>query len=109
MDRIGQPHHHIRSEYPQSGTPVHLPYHQQHSTQSFQATHLSTPPPPPPPPTQPNVQWSKLLINGVPTYASEDRGPLSPEECHEALHALNPSYATLLVTRKPSWVRTPSS
>jgi len=63
----------------------------------------------PPPPTRPNVRWSKLLINGVPTYASEDRGPLSPEECHEALHALNPSYATLLVTRKPSWVRTPSS
>jgi len=56
----------------------------------------------PPPPTRPNVRWSKILINGVPTYASEDRGPLSPEECHEVLHALNPSYATLLMTHKPS-------
>jgi len=56
-----------------------------------------------------NVKWSKILINGVPTGAGEDRGPHTPGQCHEALLAENPTYATLNVTQKPSWVRTPSS
>ena len=56
-----------------------------------------------------NVKWSKILINGVPTGASEDRAPHTPEQCHEALMAENPTYATLNVTQKPSWVRPPSS
>ena len=58
---------------------------------------------------QPNVKWSKLLINSVPTSASESRPPSSPEDCHQVLAATNPSYASLTVTWKPSWVCTPSS
>ena len=56
----------------------------------------------PPPQTRANICWSKLLINGVPTRASKDQSPHSPEKCHQALIAANPSYATLLVMQKPS-------
>ena len=60
-----------------------------------------------------NVKWSKILINGVPTNAStgegQSIGPASPDTCHSALAAINPSYATLTITQKPSWVRPPSS
>ncbi|KAH9954480.1 hypothetical protein BC827DRAFT_1272622 [Russula dissimulans] len=63
----------------------------------------------PTPPVRPNVRWSKVLIHGVPTNASGSQGPSSPNECHEALLATNPSYSSLLITRKPSWVRAPSS
>ncbi|KAH9953514.1 hypothetical protein BC827DRAFT_1273394 [Russula dissimulans] len=63
----------------------------------------------PSPPVRPNVRWSKLLIHGVPTNASESQGPSNPDECHEALLATNPSYSSLLITRKPSWVCSPSS
>ena len=64
---------------------------------------------PPPPPTQANVKWSKLLINGLPTGVSNTRDPFTPEECHQSLAANNPSYASLSVTQKPSWVCLPSS
>ena len=61
--------------------------------------------------TQPraNTKWSKITINGVPTGASHTRTPYTPEECHAALAAINPTYATLQITQKPSWVRPPSS
>jgi hypothetical protein len=62
----------------------------------------------PHPPTRPNVKWSKILINGIPTGVQVPRDQaFSPEECHEALVNENPIYATLLVTQKPSWVRPP--
>jgi hypothetical protein len=64
----------------------------------------------PPPPTRPNVKWSKLLINSVSTGVQEDRNQAySSEECQDALVLENPSYASLLVTQKPSWVCPPSS
>jgi hypothetical protein len=56
-----------------------------------------------------NVKWSKILINGVPTGASKDREPYSPDECHAALTAINPAYAHLTIMHKPSWVRPPTS
>jgi len=61
--------------------------------------------------TQPraNTKWSKITINGVPTGASPTRTPYTPEECHAALTAINPTYASLQITQKPSWVRPPSS
>ena len=61
------------------------------------------------PQPRPNTKWSKITINGVPTGASTDRSPLSPDECHTALAASNPSYASLSITQKPSWVRPPNS
>ena len=65
----------------------------------------STPLPPP----RANVKWSKIIINGVPTGASPTRGPYTPSECHAALTAINPSYASLTITQQPSWVQPPSS
>jgi len=62
-----------------------------------------------PPQPRPNTKWSKILINGVPTGTSNERSPLTPDECHAALAASNPSYATLSIMQKPSWVRPPSS
>ena len=56
-----------------------------------------------------NVKWSKILINGVPTGVSKDRAPYSLDKCHTALAAMNPSYSTLTIMQKPSWVRPPSS
>ena len=63
------------------------------------------------PHTQPraNIKWSKITINGVPTGASHTRTPYTPEECHTALAAINPTYASLQITQKPSWVRPPAS
>ena len=55
-----------------------------------------------------NVKWSKILINGVPTRVLKDRVPYSPDECHAALTAMNPSYSTLTIMQKPSWVCPPS-
>ncbi|KAH9969495.1 hypothetical protein BC827DRAFT_1160239, partial [Russula dissimulans] len=63
----------------------------------------------PSPPVRPNVRWSKLLIHGVPTNVSKSWGPSNPDECHEVLLATNPSYSSLLIMRKPSWVCSPSS
>ena len=61
--------------------------------------------------TQPraNIKWSKITINGVPTGASPTRTPYTPEECHAALKAINPTYASLQIMQKPSWLRPPSS
>jgi hypothetical protein len=56
-----------------------------------------------------NVKWSKILINGVPTGATKEREPYSPDECHTALAAINPAYAQLTITQKPSWVCHPTS
>jgi hypothetical protein len=56
-----------------------------------------------------NVKWSKLLINSVPTGTSKDREPYSPDECHAALAAINPTYAHLTIMQKPSWVHPPTS
>jgi len=56
-----------------------------------------------------NTKWSKISLNGIPTGASNARGPFTPEECHAALCATNPSYASLTVTQLPSWVRSPTS
>jgi hypothetical protein len=40
---------------------------------------------------------------------SNQRAAYDPAECHEALTTINPSYAHLTVTQRPSWVRPPSS
>jgi hypothetical protein len=62
-----------------------------------------------PPQIRPNIRWSKLLINRVPTGKSPDHEAFTPEECHRALLTENPSYASLSITQRPSWVRSPSS
>jgi hypothetical protein len=59
------------------------------------------------PPARANVKWSKVLINSIPVGTREQ--PHTPEECHRSLVAHNPSYATLKVTQKPSWIRPPST
>ena len=58
-----------------------------------------------------NGGWiiTKLLVNGVPMGALKSRAPFSPDACHNALAANNPSYASLSITQKPSWVQPPSS
>ena len=66
-------------------------------------------PPPHPITIWANVKWSKLLINSVPVGINETRGPWTLEECHRSLVAHNPSYASLTITQKPSWIRPPSS
>ena len=56
--------------------------------------------------TRPNVKWSKISMNGVPTgQTTDDQNPRTSEECHDALLAENPVYAALTVTQKPSWIR----
>jgi hypothetical protein len=69
----------------------------------------STSSPTNPPKVRPNIKWSKLLINRVPTGTSPSREAYTPEECHEALLAENPTYASLTITQLPSWVRPPAS
>ncbi|KAH9031493.1 hypothetical protein EDB85DRAFT_2146044 [Lactarius pseudohatsudake] len=56
-----------------------------------------------------NVSWSKVLVNNVPTGVSSNRGPWTPDECHEALTADNPRYARLNIMQKPSWVKHPDA
>ncbi|KAI9450683.1 hypothetical protein BJY52DRAFT_1227092 [Lactarius psammicola] len=58
---------------------------------------------------RPNVKWSKILINSVPTGVSGFKSAKSPNECHAALIADNPAYAALHITQRPSWVRDPNS
>ena len=58
--------------------------------------------------SRPNVKWSKLLINSVPTGVTASAPAHSHEECHQALLRDNPSYRRLRVTQLPSWVRKPS-
>ncbi|KAF8259482.1 hypothetical protein EI94DRAFT_1707072 [Lactarius quietus] len=62
-----------------------------------------------PPTIRPNVKWSKLLINNVPTGVTAEDKAKTPDECHAALVSDNPTYASLNITQKPSWVRNPSS
>ncbi|KAF8261100.1 hypothetical protein EI94DRAFT_1810805 [Lactarius quietus] len=62
-----------------------------------------------PPTIRPNVKWSKLLINNVPTGVTTEDGAKTPDECHAALVLDNPAYASLIITQKPSWVRDPNS
>jgi len=61
------------------------------------------------PPPRANVKWSKIALNGVPTSMSSTWDPYTPDKCHSALAAINPSYASLTITQKPSWVLPPSS
>jgi hypothetical protein len=42
------------------------------------------------PQTWANVEWSKILINGLPTGVNNSRGAYTPEECHTALALENP-------------------
>ena len=56
-----------------------------------------------------NVRWSRLLLNRVPTGTTDESEAHDPNTCHESLLAENPSYATLTITQRPSWVKTPSS
>jgi hypothetical protein len=56
-----------------------------------------------------NVRWSRILLNHVPTGATSNAEVASPNQCHESLLADNPSYATLTITQRPSWVKDPSS
>jgi len=65
-------------------------------------------PKPTPLASHPNIKWSKLLINSVPTSATEISLALTCEECHQALLHDNPSYCCLQITQLPSWVRKPS-
>jgi hypothetical protein len=56
------------------------------------------------PHTRANIRWSKITINGVPTGMSNTWAPYTPEECHKALAATNPIYASLSIMQLPSWV-----
>ncbi|KAH9009321.1 hypothetical protein EDB84DRAFT_1571292 [Lactarius hengduanensis] len=77
----------------------------QHFSESFPASHVILPPLS----VRPNVKWSKILINSVPTGVSPSASAYSPDECHAALVENNPTYSSLNVTQRPSWVRNPSS
>ncbi|KAF8496117.1 hypothetical protein F5888DRAFT_1907381 [Russula emetica] len=70
---------------------------------------LSDSAPSTPPPVRPNVKWSKLTLNNIPTGKTTTQGAHTPEDCHQTLLTENPSYASLIITQKPSWVRDPSS
>ncbi|KAI9441604.1 hypothetical protein H4582DRAFT_1933719, partial [Lactarius indigo] len=55
-----------------------------------------------------SVTWSMVLINNVPTGVTNNRGPWTPDECHEALVVDNPGYAALNITQRPRWVKPPT-
>ena len=65
-------------------------------------------PEPTPLASHPNVKWSKLLINSVPTGATDISPALTHEECHQALLRDNLSYRHLRIMQLPSWVKKPS-
>ena len=65
-------------------------------------------PEPSPLASRPNVKWSKLLINSVPTGVTDISPAHSREDCHQALLRDNPSYRCLRITQLPSWVKKPS-
>lgn len=60
-------------------------------------------------PIRANVKWSRILLNRVPTGATDLTEAHSPDSCHSALAAENPSYASLTITQRPSWVKQPDS
>ncbi|KAI9429164.1 hypothetical protein H4582DRAFT_2032971 [Lactarius indigo] len=55
-----------------------------------------------------SVTWSMVLINNVPTGVTNNRGPWTPDECHEALVVDNPGYAALNITHRPRWIKPPT-
>jgi len=59
--------------------------------------------------SRPNVRWSKIIINSVPTGVTTDTAAHTSVACHQALLFDNPSYRALKVTQLPSWVKPPSS
>jgi hypothetical protein len=73
------------------------------------ARNLKLPATSPPPTIRANTKWAKITINSAPTGKVATRGPFTLDECHAALAAANPYYATLLITQKPSWVHPPTS
>ncbi|KAI9431174.1 hypothetical protein H4582DRAFT_2063032 [Lactarius indigo] len=72
-----------------------IPTIQQHLAEH----HLDLCPTDPPLTIRPNVKWSKILINSVPTGVSPTSPAKSPDECHQALITENPSYASLSITQ----------
>ncbi|KAI9437112.1 hypothetical protein BJY52DRAFT_1421729 [Lactarius psammicola] len=78
--------------------------------QHFSKNYLDSQESPPPLSVRPNVKWSKILINSVPTGVSTlFPNAKNPDQCHAALVADNPTYASLNVTQRPSWVHNPNS
>jgi hypothetical protein len=61
------------------------------------------------PAARPNVKWSKISINGVPTSVSNMCSAYTFTENHDSLKLNNPAYAALLVTQRPGWVCPPTS
>ncbi|KAF8258785.1 hypothetical protein EI94DRAFT_1707676 [Lactarius quietus] len=51
----------------------------------------------------------RISAASVPTGVSPESGARTPDECHAALALDNPSYASLNITCKPSWVQDPHS
>jgi hypothetical protein len=70
---------------------------------------LNTPTDKPIPVARPNVKWSKVSINGVPTGVTASCSTYNQTKMHDSLIINNPSYARLPVTQWPSWVRPPTS
>jgi hypothetical protein len=58
---------------------------------------------------QPNVKWSKISINGVPTGVSKKCGVYMHARNHDSLKLNNPMYASLIVMQWPRWVHPPNS
>ena len=56
-----------------------------------------------------NTKWSKLCLNSIPTGKSNQQGVYMPDEVHQALITETPSYASLTITQKLSWVHNPFS
>ena len=56
-----------------------------------------------------NIRWSRILLNRVPTGTTESQEAHNPKTCHKSLMADNPSYTSLTITQRPSWVKAPSS
>ncbi|KAF8267218.1 hypothetical protein EI94DRAFT_1701190 [Lactarius quietus] len=110
------PHHHhapaswwtARENVILTGGPNTTAYHLQQATHTIHQ-HLSETYTLPPLTIRPNVKWSKLLINSVLTGVTSDSRDKTPDECHTALTSDNPSYASLNITHKPTWVQDPDS
>ncbi|KAI9512656.1 hypothetical protein F5148DRAFT_1161802 [Russula earlei] len=54
-------------------------------------------------PTISEALQASLSVNSISAFQEP------PPECHQALLAENPTYATLTITQPPSWVRSPST
>ena len=59
--------------------------------------------------TRPNVKWSRVLLNRVPTGTTDETEAHSTHTSHQALLRENPSYAALTITQQPSWVKNPAT